>query len=221
MSILNILTNYSGAFLGGLWVTIKLTLIVSVIGIVVGVLIGVLSSQEKNGFGRIMKIITFIFSSIPVMVLLLWFHFPLQSILGVMIDPFWTAALALSILNTLFVAEIISNALNIFPKSYTESARTLGISKIQTVFKIQIPIIMRQVLSGIISLQANVLHMTLFASLISVQEIFRVAQSINAIEYKPVEIYSLLIVFFLIILLPINGLAYYINRKYSRDLLAK
>ena len=62
------------------------------------------------------------------------------------------------------------------------------------------------------------LHMTLFASLISVDELFRAAQRINAQIYKPVEIYSAVGLFFLLVSLPLNGLALYLRRKHSRDL---
>ncbi len=61
------------------------------------------------------------------------------------------------------------------------------------------------------------LHMTIFSSLISVEEIFRMSQRVNAIEYQPVEIYSALGVFFLLISLPINGLALYLKHKYNRN----
>ena len=58
------------------------------------------------------------------------------------------------------------------------------------------------------------LEYTLFASLISVPELFRTAQSINAMIYKPVEIYSLLIIFFLIILVPLHLVVRFVQKKY-------
>jgi ABC-type amino acid transport system permease subunit len=65
------------------------------------------------------------------------------------------------------------------------------------------------------------LQLTLFASLISVEEIFRVAQRINATIYQPVEIYTALAIFFLIICLPLNGLAIYLKKKYTLNLSEK
>ena len=61
------------------------------------------------------------------------------------------------------------------------------------------------------------LHTTLFASLISVEEIFRVAQRINAQIYKPVEIYTALGIFFLAISLPLNGLALWLPERFTRN----
>lgn len=216
MNFFQILFNYKEAFVGGAIVTFQISLLVWSIGLVVGTLLGVLSVKNKESVGLPLKIISFIFSGIPILVLLFWLHFPLQSILEIEINPFWTTVLALSVVNIFYVSDIIRGALEIFPKQYIESAKTLGLSSIQTLFQIQMPIIARQILPNIITAQANILHLTLFASLISVQEIFRVAQSINALIYKPVEIYSILVVFFIIILLPINGLALYLKVRYSK-----
>ena len=62
------------------------------------------------------------------------------------------------------------------------------------------------------------LHATLFASLISVEELFRVSQRINSTIYRPIEIYTALALFFLVVCLPINLFAVYLKRYYTRDL---
>jgi ABC-type amino acid transport system permease subunit len=61
------------------------------------------------------------------------------------------------------------------------------------------------------------LQATLFASLISVDEIFRVAQQVNSLIYKPVEIYSMLALLFIAICVPLHLLANYLRQKYTRD----
>jgi ABC-type amino acid transport system permease subunit len=44
-----------------------------------------------------------------------------------------------------------------------------------------------------------------------------VAQRINAQIYKPVEIYTALGVFFLIVCVPINGFALWLKKRFTRD----
>ena len=69
----------------------------------------------------------------------------------------------------------------------------------------------------LLMIQVNMLQSTLFSSLISVPEIFRVTQQINAQIYKPVEIYTALGVLFLLICLPMNGLALWLKTRFTRD----
>ena len=49
-------------------------------------------------------------------------------------------------------------------------------------------------------------------------EIFRVAQRINAVVYRPIEVYTALAVFFLMICLPLNGVAMYLEARFTRNL---
>jgi ABC-type amino acid transport system permease subunit len=77
---------------------------------------------------------------------------------------------------------------------------------------------LRQIIPSLLSLQVNMLQLTLFASFISVEEIFRVSQRINALIYKPIEIYTALAILFLIICLPLNGLALWLKKEYTRDI---
>jgi ABC-type amino acid transport system permease subunit len=153
-----------------------------------------------------------------VLVFLFWLHFPLQSILSVVIDPFYTASFALSVLNIFLVCDIVQHAIADFPKQYLLAARVCGMSSKDALRHIEMPIIFRQILPSLLTTQVNMLQCTLFASLISVEEIFRVAQRINAAIYKPVEIYTALGVLFLVVCLPLNGLAYWLKLRFTRNL---
>ncbi len=119
------------------------------------------------------------------------------------------------------VADLTRNALINFPNEYNLAAKVCGLSQKETFLNIEFPIIFRQILPSLLSIQVNMLQLTLFASLISVEEIFRVAQEINAQIYEPVQIYSALAIFFLIVCLPLNGIAVYLKQKYTRDISEK
>jgi polar amino acid transport system permease protein len=217
MNSFEILYQYRADFLVGLTVTLKLCLLVWGFGLGFGFLIGYLGSKFKLYVGLPSRAISFILGGIPVLVFLFWLHYPFQLWLGVVIDGFYTAVAALSVINTFLVADIVRTALNNFPSQYTLAGEVCGLDKKTIYRKIQLPIIIRQILPGILFTQVAMLQSTLFASLISVEEIFRVCQRINSSIYKPVEIYSALAILFLMICLPINGIGYWIKKKYTRD----
>ena len=207
--------------MSGLLVTLELSLIVWASGIVIGSLLGALSAEYPSEIGKPSRIASFILSGVPILVLLFWLHYPLQEILDVVVDPFITAAFALSLVNIFAVAEIVRTALVEFPEQYIVAGKVCGLKKREIFMKIQFPIIFRQIIPNVLTTQVVMLQLTLFASLISVEEIFRVAQRINASIYKPVEIYSALAIFFLLICLPLNGLAMFLKKKYTRNLSEK
>jgi len=214
---LNIFWTHRGEFLGGLLVTLQLCLLIWPIGIVAGTVCGIVGAHWSRTFGIVTRSASFILSGVPVLVFLFWLHYPLQVMLHVVIAPFYTAVAALSLINTVAVAEIVRRVLNDFPTQYLAAARVCGMSAGQTVLRIQLPIVFRQVLPALLITQVSMLQMTLFASLISVDEIFRIAQRINAEVYKPVQIYTALALLFLIVCLPLHALAAVIRARYTRD----
>ncbi len=216
MAVIQILIQYREGLLGGLAVTLQLCLIVWSTGLVLGTLLGILGSRWQPWLGQFSQIVAFCLSGIPIIVLLFWLHYPVQAMMQIAIDPFITASVALSIVNIFAVSEIVRTALNDFPQEYVIAAKVSGFSAWHGLVYIQIPLLLRQILPTLLIAQVNVLQATLFASLISVNEIFRVAQRINASIYKPVEIYTALALFFLAICLPLNGFAYWFRDHFTR-----
>jgi ABC-type amino acid transport system permease subunit len=217
MTVLEILIKYQQGFLSGLKVTLQLCLIIWSSGLFFGTILGGLSARI-TWLSIIARLGSFTLSGIPILVFLFWLHFPAQAVFNVVVDPFFTAAFVLSIVNLFAVADIVRAALQEFPEQYNTAAKVCGISGLDTLLFIQVPIIFRQTLPTLIITQVSMLQATLFASLISVEEIFRVAQRINASIYKPVEIYTALGIFFLAVCLPLNGFAYWFRNTFTRNL---
>jgi polar amino acid transport system permease protein len=217
MTILDILIKYQQAFSEGLLTTFRLALIVWVIGLSLGALIGALGAKWRLAVGIPSRASSFVLSGMPILVFLFWLHYPLQAMLGVVVDPFITAVATLAIINVFSVADVVRGVLCDFPRQYVVAAQVCGLNQTQILFYIQLPIVLRQTIPVLMMIQVNMLQATLFTSLISVNEIFRVAQQINSQIYKPVEIYTALGVLFLAICLPINGLALWLQTKFTRD----
>jgi polar amino acid transport system permease protein len=218
LNVFEILARYKEQFLFGLTMTLKLCALIWPIGILMGTALGVAGAKWKLAVGIPSKVSSFILSGVPILVFLFWLHYPLQSLLHVVIAPFYTATAALSIVNVLLVADLIRGVLNDFPTQYIMAARVCGLSPRETVMRIQLPIVFRQVIPSLLFIQVGMLQATLFASLISVDEVFRIAQRINSEVYRPVEIYTALAVLFLAVCLPLHGIAFWLKARYTRNL---
>jgi ABC-type amino acid transport system permease subunit len=216
MSVIDILVNYYTGFLQGLAVTLKLYGIVVLVGVLAGIAFGIFAATAKLA-GYVSQGAAFFLGAVPTLVFLFWLHYPIQAIFNVVIDPFITATFTLTVVNFFAVSELVRQSVKDFPQQYLIAGRVCGLSTKDIVMKIQLPMLFRQLLPGLLVTQVGMLHATLFASLISVEEIFRVAQRINAQIYKPVEIYTALGMFFLVVCLPINLFAHWFKQKYTRD----
>ncbi len=220
MTVIRIVLDYKEALTQGLLVTLTLSAVVWCAGISLGILSGTYAHKQKDA-GHILKALSFLLSSIPILVLLFWLHYPLQEMLGVVLYPFFTAAFALSLINIVLIAQIVRDVLDEFPSEYITAGKVCGLTGREILIKIQFPIIFRQLIPQLLSIQVQMLQMTLFASLISVEELFRVAQQINSMIYKPIEVYTALAFFFIAICLPLNLLSSHLKGRYTRNLSEK
>src|SRR5690348_16034700 len=118
MSVLDILINYHMAFLQGLSVTLELCLVIWTSGIIFGVTLGVVGAHYPHSWGHFTRGMSFAFSAIPTLVVLFWLHYPAQATFNVVIDPFYTAALTLSLVNMFGVGEMVRQAVADFPSQY-------------------------------------------------------------------------------------------------------
>ena len=216
METVNIVLQYWPAFQSGLATTLKLAGIVWLGGLGLGTLLGYLVDRYQRWLKWPFDIACFVLSGIPVLVALVWAHYPLQVLMRVVIDPFVTACWVLTVVNVFAVAQTLSAALREFPTGYITAAKVCGVTRRQTFWHIKLPIIVRQILPGIVTSQVVILQSTLFTSLISVDELFRAAQRINASAYKPVEIYTALALFFLAICLPLNGFSIWFSSHLTK-----
>lgn len=216
MEFIELLIKYREEFWIGIKTTLKLTLIIWFLGIFLGSILGILGARHKS-IAIPSRVFSFILSGIPALVFLYWLHYPLQGMLEVNIDGFYSTAFALTVINLFIVADLVRNALIEFPKQYITSAIISGFSRREVITQIQFPLIIRQVLPAIVLTQVVMLHSTLFGSFISVEEVFRVAERINSLEYKPIEIFSSLAIFFLIISLPLISLSLYLRAKFRTN----
>ena len=213
----SILAQYFEAWMRGLSVTLQLASIIWVAGLTGGAALAMLSRRWQR-VGMTVRVFSFVLSGVPILVLLFWFHYPAQQALGAVIDPFWTACFVLTVVNIAAVEQVVTSTWRSLPREFFDAARVCGLSPRIILRRIEVPLLLRQLIGPLLLSQVVMLHMTLFASLISVDEIFRMAQRINAEVYRPVEVYSLLGIFFLAVSLPLNAAALYLRRRYSRDL---
>jgi polar amino acid transport system permease protein len=215
--MLQVFLQYSPLLLQGFLVTLELLGSIILIGIPIGIFLGVIGGRYNQDTGKIIKTLRFVTKVIPVLVLLFWLHYPLQALFQIVVNPFWTTIFALGAINIIATAHVVTTELELLPNSYREAGITLGMSKNQVVKYIELPLLLRRTLPQLLLIQATMLEYTLFASLISVPELFRTAQAINAMIYKPIEVYSLLVLFFFIILAPLHLFISWFQKRYVAE----
>ncbi len=84
-------------------------------------------------------------------------------------------------------------AFNRLQKGQTEAAKTIGLNYFQTMRYVIMPQALRRILPPLANQFIYIVKMSAFASVIGMQELTRRANEIVVTEYRPLEIYTLLI----------------------------
>ncbi len=215
---MNTVVKYWPLLWSGMLTTLTLCVIGWVFGIVLGLIVGICASRFTT-LAKILRRVSFCFTALPILIVMVWLHYPAQALLGIVVDPFYTSAFCITLYNSLSVASLTQQVANDFPRHYLEIADGLGIPQLYQLKEIILPILLRQIIPSLLPLQVQVLHLTMFASLISVDELFRMTQRIITREFDPVGLYTLLASLYLGISLPLLMAAEFLRKRFSRELL--
>lgn len=208
--------------IGGMGATIALSLIAAAISIALGLIVALPGLSERRGLRLINRVYVEFIRSIPLLPMLFWVFYGLpivfQSVgLDIPIDPFWGAIITLALSDSAFTAEIYRAGIQSIGKGQSEAAQTVGLSYVQTMRYVILPQAIRRILPPLANQFIYIVKMSAFASVIGMQELTRRANELVVTEYRPLEIYTLLIFEYLILVLIISAGVRWLERKMGAD----
>ena len=153
-----------------------------------------------------------LFRNTPLLVQLFFLYFALPKI-GVRISAETCGKLGLGLLGGAYMAETFRSGLENIPIIQTESAQSLGLRPAQVFGYIILP---QAVTSSVPGLLANLIFLlkeTSVFSTISLMDLMFTAKDLIGMYAKTIECLTLLVIFYLIMLLPVSILGSWLERR--------
>lgn len=206
----------------GMGDTILISVIAAAISIVLGLLVALPGLSDKRGWRWVNRIYVELVRSIPLLPMLFWVFYGLPIVfrsmgLNVPIDPFWGAIITLALSDSAFTAEIYRAGIQSIAKGQREAAQTIGLNYAQTMRYVILPQAIRRILPPLANQFIYIVKMSAFASVIGMQELTRRANELVVTEYRPLEIYSLLVLEYLVLVLIISAGVRWLERRMGSD----
>lgn len=208
--------------LNGFGATILVSVIAAMLSMIIGMVVA-LPGMSSNRWIRLPSrtYIEFV-RAIPLLPMLFWVFYGLPVVLksigiNISIDAFWGAILTLAISDSAFTAEIYRSGIQSIAKGQTEAAKTVGLNYTQTMRYVILPQAIKRILPPLANQFIYIVKMSAFASVIGMQELTRRANELVVTEYRPLEIYSLLILEYLLLVLIISFFVRMLERKMGSD----
>ncbi|MFQ5565520.1 MAG: ABC transporter permease [Paracoccaceae bacterium] len=181
-------------FLGGIWVTLHLTAIALALGFVIAVP-SALSIARRGPLSPLVRGYVYVFRGTPLLVQTYLIYYGLAQF-GFVRDSFawpllreawWCAVIAFSLNSGAYSAEILRGAIQTTPRGELEGAKALGLSERQVTWLVLLPSALRRALPQYGNEVVFMLHGTVVASVITIQDILGVGRTVNAKYYISYE----------------------------------
>ncbi len=212
----NGLTNLK-FLLSGFTTTIFISIVSISLSIVLGLIVAI-PSLAKNKFLTYFNIgYVEIVRAIPLLVLILWIYYGLPIMTGISFSPFVSGIIALSISESAFQAEIFRAGINSIRKPQWEAGSSLGLNFFRKLRLVILPQAIRNILPAIGNQFVYVLKMSSLVSIIGIGDLTRKANELVVTTYRPLEIYTFLILEYLILILIVSFLVRRLEKRMKKD----
>ena len=190
--------------LSGLTTTIYISVISIIISMILGLIVAI-PSLAKNKFLTYINIgYVEIVRAVPLLVLILWIYYGLPIMTGISFSPFVSGIIALAISESAFQAEIFRAGINSIKKAQWEAGSSLGLNFFERLRLVILPQAIKNILPAIGNQFVYVLKMSSLVSIIGIGDLTRKANELVVTTYRPLEIYTFLILEYLILILIVS-----------------
>ena len=217
----------------GLRITLELTVIAMAIGIVLGVLLAVMRLSPNKLVSGSSWLYIWFFRGTPVLVqILFWYYiaalYPkidlgvpfgpsvIHADANTLIKAFTAGVLALGLNEGAYMAEIVRAGIISVDEGQSDAARSLGMTRLQTMRRIVLPQAMRVIIPPTGNETISMLKTTSLVSVIAVPDLLYGAQEIYSVNFKTIPLLIVASIWYLVCTSVLYVGQFYLERYYGR-----
>ena len=197
----------------GLYYTIALSVTAILISVVLGLLIALPGLARARPPRIINRVYVELVRAVPILVLILWVYYGLPQVADIAISMFWAGVLALAISDSAFQAEIFRAGIQSIDRGQHEAAHSISLSYVDKMRFVILPQAIKRILPALGNQLVYMLKMSSLVSVIGMQELTRRANELVVTEYRPLEIYTVLVLEYLALILLVSSGVRWVERR--------
>ncbi|AKP67545.1 amino acid ABC transporter permease [Companilactobacillus ginsenosidimutans] len=163
--------------LQGLWVTVEISIISVVFSLIIGSILGIIRYTKIPWLSKIVGVIIDIIRNLPLLLIIFFVYFGLPAF-GFKPDTIPAAILAMSVFESMMVAEIIRSGILAVDPGQMEAARAMGMRYPQAMWHVVLPQAYKKMIPALVSQLISLIKDTSLATIIVVPELMQHAQVI-------------------------------------------
>ena len=194
-----------------------LTSLAFVIGLPIGIALALMRLSRRPLLSWPAAIVVDFIRGTPALVQLFWFFFALPSILGIPLEPFTAALVTLSILSAAFVSEVFRGGIASVERGQWEAGRSIGMTMAQVLRIVVLPQAIKRMVPVLLERLIELFKTSTIASAISYGDLLFEAQSIAQSSYRPLEVFTVTAVMYLIIIIVLSEMTRLLEYRLARS----
>jgi len=204
--------NDTDFILTGILNTVFISVVAIVVGTLLGLLIGFVRAESSKSINIVLGGFLDILRSVPLIIQLILFSTYIGA-MGYPLSPFVAGSIILSFYTMAFMSEVFRSGFNSVPIAMIKASRSLGMTYLQTVRYIRIPIGMRAVFPSWLGVALSVIKDSALVSVIGYMELLRTSEQLIARTQQPLMILIGVGLFYFMISYPLSLYGKHVERK--------
>jgi polar amino acid transport system permease protein len=206
--------QYPDGPLGGLALTVLLSLGALLLAMPLGLLLGVARVSSRRAIRWPVASLVQLVRAVPLLLVVFWVYFFLPAVTGIKTGQATTMLMVLVLFDGVYLAEIVAAGMRALPKGQLESARSLGLSYPQALRLVVLPQTLRNGLPSIVSQLVSTIKATSLGYIIGLSEVSFIATQVNTLVFtQAVEVYLILALSYFILCFGLSRLAFLLERR--------
>lgn len=201
------------AFLRAALITLRLLITSGVLAIAIGLIAGQLLTLRRWWIVLPVRLYVDFFRLTPILLHIVLFVFLLPIVFGIRTSAFTGAVIAISLNYGAFFSEIFRAGVTSLDKGQREAAEAMGMPRLKVLTRVIYPQAIRRMLPPLGSMLVSLTKDTSLASVVAVSELFNIAQTVGAGNFRQIEALLFVSLIYLIINIPLARFAEVMHRR--------
>ncbi len=225
--VLNILTKNWKQFLRGTGVTLLISMVGTISGLIIGLLIGVYRTAPtaaNKGLAILQKMFDWllsayieIFRGTPMIVQSMVIYYGTAQAFGISLDRTLAAIFIVSINTGAYMSEIVRGGIFAVDKGQFEAATALGFTHGQTMRKIVLPQVIRNILPATGNEFVINIKDTSVLNVISVVELYFSGNTVATQTYQYFQTFTIIAVIYFVLTFTVTRILRYVEKRFDAD----
>ena len=203
-------------FMKGAVQTVWLALAGVGFGTIFGLILGVANASIGGGVAKFINVYVFLIRGIPVLVWMFLAYYMLPQ-LGLIIGDLYAVIGSLILYTGAFVSEIARGAVLSVPKHQIDSAKALGMNKLNILRLVIIPQAMKMSIPSLLNNSVMMIKATAYVSVVGVWELTYAAREVVERTLAAFQIFFGVMCIYFLICYPLTIVASQLEKRYSYE----